>query len=83
MTTAMLKIKAIDVERAAELMIRQSGTSESILRAARRVNECRSDESERAALIWEMITARLRSIIPADQHPENQASSITDLEWAA
>lgn len=83
MTMAVLKIKAIDVERAAELLIRQSGTSEAIVRAGRRVNECRYDESERAALIWEMITARLRSIIPVDQHPENQASSITDLEWAA
>lgn len=83
MTMARLKIKAIDVERAAELMIRQSGDSEAILRAARRVKECRYDESERGALIWEMITARLRSIIPVELHPENQESSINDLEWAA
>jgi len=83
MTIATLELTPTDINRAALLLIRQSGDSEAIIRAVRRIRECRYEGSERAAQLWEKVNACLRDMVPSHKYPENCPDNVFVLKLAA
>ena len=74
MTVVPFRLHSADIERAARLLIRQSGDTCAIARAMHRADECRSSGSVRPAALWDAVAIQLRDMIPAEMHPENRPS---------
>lgn len=74
MTVVSLKLQSADIDRAARLLIRQSGDTCAIARATNRADECRNSGSARPAALWDAVAIHLRSMIPEEMHPENRSS---------
>ena len=74
MTVVPFKLQSTDIERAARLLIRQSGDTCAIARATHRADECRNSGSLRPAALWDAVAIQLRDMIPAEMYPENRPS---------